>query len=195
MNNSDIDSLTELGNRRMMQTRFAQLAGARSKFGFILIDIDGLIYFNDRYGHNVGDEKLKEIAKLICQNLPDGIDVFRAGGEEFLILINNLKMAEVVLLAMRICKAVNQNYSHLPPLRRLVCMSDNSYVEVPLPLTVSCGVAFYPEHGVDYSTLYGAAEEAAYRGGKHLYGGVVGVARNLYSDCSLPSTENKNSDL
>jgi len=145
MNNSDIDSLTELGNRRMMQTRFAQLAGDRSKFGLILIDIDGLIYFNDRYGHNVGDEKLKEIAKLICQNLPDGIDVFRTGGDEFLILINYLKIAEVVLLAMRICKAVNQNYSHLPPLRRLVCMSDLSNVEVPLPLTVSCGVAFYPK--------------------------------------------------
>ena len=145
MNNSDIDSLTELGNRRMMQTRFAQFAGDRSKFGLILIDIDGLIYFNDRYSHNVGDEKLKEIAKLISQNLPDGIDVFRTGGDEFLILINNVKMAEVVLLAMRICKAVNQNYSHLPPLRRFFCMSDNSYVEVPLPLTVSCGVAFYPK--------------------------------------------------
>ncbi|PSB48351.1 GGDEF domain-containing protein [filamentous cyanobacterium Phorm 6] len=157
--------------------------------------MDGFIYFNDRYGHNVGDEKLKEIAKLICQNLPDGIDVFRTGGEEFLILINNLKMAEVVLLAMRICKAVNQNYSHLPPLRRFFGMSDNSYVEVYFPLTVSCGVAFYPEHGVDYSTLYPAAEEAALRGGKNLYGGVVGVARNLYSSCFLPSTENKNSDL
>ncbi len=90
MNNSDIDSLTELGNRRMMQTRFAQFAGDRSKFGIILIDIDGFIYFNDRYGHNVGDEKLKEIAKLICQNLPDGIDVFRTGGDEFLIIINNI---------------------------------------------------------------------------------------------------------
>ena len=145
MNNSDIDSLTELGNRRMMQTRFAQFAGDRSKFGIILIDIDGLIYFNYRYGHNVGDEKLKKIAKLIGQNLPDGIDVFRTGGDEFLILINYLKMAEVVLLAMRICKAVNQNHSHHPPLRRLVCMIDLSNVEVPLPLTVSCGVAFYPK--------------------------------------------------
>jgi GGDEF domain-containing protein len=93
----------------------------------------------------VGDEKLKEIAKLIGQNLPDGIDVFRTGGDEFLILINNVKMAEVVLLAMGICKAVNQNYSHLPPLRRFFCMNDCSYVEVPLPLTVSCGVAFYPK--------------------------------------------------
>lgn len=106
------------------------------------------------------------------------MDVFRAGGEEFMIIITNLKMAEVVLLAMRICKAVNHNFSHLPPLRRFFCMSDLSYVEVNFPLTVSCGVAFYPQHGVDYSTLYRAAEEAALRGGKHLYGGVVGVAMN-----------------
>ncbi|WP_293124575.1 hypothetical protein [Microcoleus sp. bin38.metabat.b11b12b14.051] len=58
-------------------------------------------------------------------------------------------------------------------------MSDSSYVKVKFPLTVSCGVAFYPEHGVDYSTLYRAADEAALRAGKRLYGGVVGVAMNL----------------
>ena len=45
MNYSDIDSLTELGNGRLMQTRFAQFAGDRSKFGLILIDIDGFIAF------------------------------------------------------------------------------------------------------------------------------------------------------
>ncbi|MCC3540951.1 MAG: GGDEF domain-containing protein, partial [Microcoleus sp. PH2017_22_RUC_O_B] len=103
MNYSGIDSFTELGNRRLMQTRFDQFAGDGTEFAIILIDIDGFIYFNDRYGHAEGDEKLKLIAKLICQNLPDGIDVFRAGGEEFIIIINNLKMAEVVLLAMQIC--------------------------------------------------------------------------------------------
>jgi hypothetical protein len=73
-------------------------------------------------------------------------------------------------------------------------MSDRSYLEVYFPLTVSCGVAFYLEHGVDYSTLYRAAEEAALRGGKRLYGGVVGVAMNLYSSCFLPSTQNKTND-
>ncbi|WP_293124577.1 diguanylate cyclase [Microcoleus sp. bin38.metabat.b11b12b14.051] len=88
--------MTELANRRLIQTHFAQFVGDQRQFGIILIDIDGFIYFNDRYGHIEGDEKLKQIAKLICQNLPDGIDVFRAGGEEF-IIIANLKMAEVVL--------------------------------------------------------------------------------------------------
>ncbi|MEG4419296.1 GGDEF domain-containing protein [Microcoleus sp. LAD1_D5] len=194
MNYSDFDSFTGLGNTRLMQARFAQCVGEQTEFGMIWIDVDGLIYFNDRYGHAEGDEKLKQIAKLICQNLPDGIDVFRAGVEEFIIILTNLKMAEVVLLAMRICKAVNQEFSHLPPLRRFFSMSDNSYVEVYFPLTVSCGVAFYPEHGVDYSTLYRSAEVAAIRGGKRLYGGVVGVAMNLYSSCFLPSTENKTND-
>ncbi|MCC3407381.1 MAG: GGDEF domain-containing protein [Microcoleus sp. PH2017_10_PVI_O_A] len=137
MNYSGIDSFTELGNRRLMQTRFDQFAGDGTEFAIILIDIDGFIYFNDRYGHAEGDEKLKLIAKLICQNLPDGIDVFRAGGEEFIIIINNLKMAEVVLLAMQICKAVNQKFSHLPPLERFFSMSDLSYVKVNFPLTVS----------------------------------------------------------
>ena len=68
MNYSNFDSLTGLGNTRLMQARFAQCAGARAEFGMILIDVDGLIYFNDRYGHAEGDEKLKQIAKLICQN-------------------------------------------------------------------------------------------------------------------------------
>ncbi|MEG4801448.1 diguanylate cyclase [Microcoleus sp. ARI1-B5] len=63
MNYSDIDSFTELGNRKLMQTRFDQFAGDGTKFGIILIDRDGFIYFNDRYGHTAGDEKLKQIAK------------------------------------------------------------------------------------------------------------------------------------
>jgi diguanylate cyclase (GGDEF)-like protein len=194
MNYSDFDSFTGLGNTRLMQARFAQCVAEQTEFGTIWIDVDGLTYFNHRYSHAEGDEKLKQIAKLICQNLQDGIDVFRAGGEEFIIILTNLKMAEVVLLAMRICKAVNQEFSHLPPLQRFSCMRDGSLVEVYFPLTVSCGVAFYPEDGVDYSTLYRAAEEAAIRGGKGLYGGVVGVARNLYSSCFLPPTKNKTND-
>jgi GGDEF domain-containing protein len=55
MNYSDIDSLTKLGNGRLMQTRFAQFAADRSEFGLILIDIDGFIYFNDRYGQSILD--------------------------------------------------------------------------------------------------------------------------------------------
>ncbi len=90
-----------------------------------------------------------------------GIDVFRSGGDEFLIFVNDLKMAEVLSLAVKICKEVNEQFSHLPPLKRSFSMSDFSDLEVDFPLTISCGVAFYPEHGVDYPTLYQAAGDAA----------------------------------
>jgi hypothetical protein len=49
-------------------------------------------------------------------------------------------MAEVVLLAMRICKAVNQEFSHLSPLQRFYCIRDSSFVKVYFPLTVSTGI-------------------------------------------------------
>lgn len=176
MNDSNRDELTDLGNQSETQTRFKQYAGNQAQFGIILVDIDGFRYFNQAYSYSEGDEKLKQIANLICQTVPPGIDVFRSGGDEFLIFINNLRMAKVVSLAMQICKAVNEPFSHLPPLKRRLFMSDRSELEVSFPLTVSCGVAFYPEHGLNYSTLYQQAEYAAYRGGKTLYGGVVGVA-------------------
>lgn len=188
MNDSNRDNLTGLGNQSLIQTRFQQYADDQAQFGIILVDIDGFIYFNDCYGHHEGDEKLKQIANLICQTVPPGIDVFRSGGEEFVVLLNHLTMAEVLSLAMQICKAVNEPFSHLPPLKRFFSMADLSHLEVNSPLTVSCGVAFYPEHGIDYHTLYQAAEDAALRGGKRLYGGVVGVAMNLYDSCFLPST-------
>jgi diguanylate cyclase (GGDEF)-like protein len=191
MNDANRDNLTGLGNQDLIQARFKQYAGEQAEFGIILIDIDGFIYFNDFYGHSEGDEKLKQIANLICRTVPPGLDVFRSGGDEFVIFLNNLRMAEVLSLAMQICKAVNEQFSHLLPLKRFFSMRDYSYLEVHSPLTVSCGVAFYPEHGMDYPTLYQEAGDAALRGGKRLYGGVVGVAMNLYSYCHLPSTNSR----
>ncbi|MBD2078289.1 GGDEF domain-containing protein [Phormidium sp. FACHB-592] len=191
MNDSNRDNLTGLGNQSLIQTRFKQYAGDQTQFGIILVDIDGFIYFNDCYGHNEGDEKLKQIAHLIRQTVPSEIDVFRSGGDEFVVFLNNLRRAEVLSLAMQICKAVNEQFSHLPPLKRYFSMGDLSHLEVLFPLTVSCGVAFYPEHGVDYPTLYREAGDAAIRGGKRLYGGIVGVAMNFYDSCFLPSTNSR----
>ncbi|PZO39615.1 MAG: GGDEF domain-containing protein [Pseudanabaena frigida] len=186
MTNLNRDELTGLKNRKLLQNCFDEYTGDSSHFGLILIDVDGLIYFNDYYGHAEGDEKLKQIAELICQNVPSSVDVFRSGGDEFAILLNNLNMAEVISLAMQICKTVNQNFAHMPPLRRFYWMRDRSCLEVHYPLTVSCGVAFYPEDGINYKDLNKAVDEALFRAGKTLFGGVVGLARNGYEYCSLP---------
>lgn len=186
MTDSDRDGLTGLKNRKLVQKCFDDYTGDNSRFGLILIDVDGFICFNDYYGHAEGDEKLKQIAEIISQNVPNGVDVFRSGGDEFAVLLNDLNMAEVVSLAMQICKTVNKNFAHMPPLRRFFHMYDMSLGEVHYLLTISCGVAFYPEDGVSYENLYTSAGEAVIAA-KHLSGGVVGLARNKYHSCYLPS--------
>jgi diguanylate cyclase (GGDEF)-like protein len=178
MNNSNRDELTGLKNRKLLQNCFDEYTGDSSRFGLILIDVDGFIYFNDVYGHVEGDEKLKQIAGLICQNVPNGVDVFRSGGDEFTILHKDLNMAEVVSLAIQIRNAVNQNFAHMPPLRRFAFMHDRSRLDVHYPLTVSCGVVFYPENGVNYEDLYTAAHEAITKPEKRFFGGIVGLAMN-----------------
>ncbi|WP_271251693.1 GGDEF domain-containing protein [Pseudanabaena sp. Chao 1811] len=182
MNVSEYDGLTGLKNRKSLQKCFDEYSEANSRFGLILIDVDGLIYFNDFYGHVEGDEKLKQIADLLCQNVPNGVDVFRSAGDEFTILLKDLNIAEVVALVMQICKAVNQTFAHMPPLRRFYGMRDRSRLEVHYPLTVSCGVAFYPEDGTTYEDLYRAIDEILFRAGKPLLGGVVALVRNSESE-------------
>jgi diguanylate cyclase (GGDEF)-like protein len=181
MNGADSDGLTGLKNRKSLQNCFDEFSGDNSRFGLILVDVDGLIYFNDFYGHAEGDEKLKQIAALLCQNVPNGADVFRSAGDEFTILLKDLNMAEVVALAMQICKAVNQTFAHMPPLRRFFWMRDHSFLDVHYPLTVSCGVAFYPEDGTTYEDLHRAIDEALFRAGKTLLSGVVALVRNSES--------------
>jgi diguanylate cyclase (GGDEF)-like protein len=182
MNDLVHDELTGLKNRKSLQKCFNEYSGANSRFGLILIDVDGLIYFNDFYGHVEADEKLKQIADLLCQNVPNGVDVFRSGGDEFAILIKDLNMAEVVALAMQICKAINQTFAHMPPLRRFYGMRDRSRLEVHYPLTASCGVAFYPDDGTTYEDLHRAIDEALFRAGKTLLSGVVALVRNSESE-------------
>lgn len=181
MTDSDRDGLTGLKNRKLLQNCFNDYAGDNSMFGLILIDVDGFICFNDYYGHAEGDEKLKQIAQIISQNVPNGVDVFRSGGDEFAVLLNDLNMAEVVTLAMQICKTVNKNFAHMPPLRRFFHMYDLSLGEVHYPLTVSCGVAFYPEDGTTYEDLHRSIDEALFRAGKTLLGGIVALVRNFES--------------
>ncbi|HEY9749742.1 MAG TPA: diguanylate cyclase, partial [Allocoleopsis sp.] len=70
---------------------FSQLVDqGTSRIGVVLIDIDQLILFNDRYGHHQGDEALEKIAYIIDHEVPPGFEANRIGGEEFLILLPDL---------------------------------------------------------------------------------------------------------
>jgi len=93
------DSLTNLSNRRVLDQHLEQLYREMSKarvmeHSLILIDVDHFKRFNDQYGHQAGDEVLKEVTARFRAMAPDAICIARYGGEEFAILVKaNLQTA------------------------------------------------------------------------------------------------------
>ena len=85
-----------------------------SQIGLVLIDVDQLILFNDRYGHHKGDKALEEIAHIIRHEVLPNCAVTRIGGEEFLLLLSELDLAEVVSVAEAIRKRVETSFLSLP---------------------------------------------------------------------------------
>jgi diguanylate cyclase (GGDEF)-like protein len=75
----------------------------------IFLDIDHFKVINDQYGHDCGDSTLVAVAKLIKENLRKNDTIFRFGGEEFVILVNQTDLANAELLAKRIRIAIERN--------------------------------------------------------------------------------------
>ena len=88
---SSVDLLTGLKNRNAMNTRIAGIEnGGCRPTGLIITDINGLKYVNDHNGHNAGDELIKNAAAML-RRISGGIDteIYRAGGDEFLMIVND----------------------------------------------------------------------------------------------------------
>jgi len=113
------DGLTGLCNRRSMDVRTDQLwleAVARSKpFGLLMLDIDNFKKYNDHYGHQSGDDCLRQVALAIddmvrqanTQGLSTGAFAARYGGEEFAVIVPNTAAQPLKTLAQGIVKAVS----------------------------------------------------------------------------------------
>ena len=125
-----LDPLTGLLNRRgwnELAARHWRRAGQDSEsLGVLIVDIDHFKKINDRWGHAIGDEALRHIARMLRQNLRPGDLVGRWGGEEFVILLQG-GLAEVETSAER----VRQTIAETP------CVSDPG--GKPFNLTISLG--------------------------------------------------------
>lgn len=98
------DALTGCLNRRAFDTDFSgMLAQAPEGTCVILADIDHFKTFNDNYGHQLGDQVLRAVAKRLQESCRDGIKLYRFGGEEFAILVpkSQLRIARQLAEAMR----------------------------------------------------------------------------------------------
>ena len=148
------DPLTGAYNRRHLSTRLTDLTAPSSPnpTALLAIDIDHFKRINDRYGHGVGDEVLKATVAAINSRKRSQDQLFRTGGEEFVLLLPATAQAD----AMRVAEALRQRIADTP-------MVEGEQI------TVSIGVSLQPP-GAAPSQWMRAADEALYdakRGGRN----------------------------
>jgi diguanylate cyclase (GGDEF)-like protein len=149
---ADHDALTGLPNRKLLITKTEEALAAASRsdtaLALCLLDLDQFKNINDTEGHHVGDQVLQLVAERINAVLRPSDVLARLGGDEFVVLIPFEGDPEVALVAARRVADSLQ-----PPMTR------NG---VDLPVRGSIGVAIYPPHGRDYTTLMRCADAAMY---------------------------------
>ena len=105
-----VDALTQLNNRRAFDLELPnQIQLARTKntpLSLMVLDIDHFKSVNDRFGHLVGDDMLKQLAQRLLTNMRFYDTPFRYGGEEFVVILPNTGLAEGQGIANRICETV-----------------------------------------------------------------------------------------
>ncbi|MDR3369222.1 diguanylate cyclase [Rhodoferax sp.] len=146
------DALTGLFNRRqlsdIMDHELARCARDGQPLSLLMIDIDHFKRINDTLGHQVGDEVLRETARLLGERTRASDMLFRYGGEEFLLL-----MSGDTLTAQELAEELRKCYASSP------LTSGSS----PVMGTLSIGVSTFADHGVTFDSLIQAADQALYR--------------------------------
>lgn len=106
---SELDFLTEVGNRRALDRRLAEYAQERRpqpESSLLLLDLDHFKQVNDQYGHAAGDKVLVRLAALMRQHTRSTDRIFRYGGEEFAIIASGAGLGAAASLAESLRKAV-----------------------------------------------------------------------------------------
>jgi diguanylate cyclase (GGDEF)-like protein len=148
------DPLTGLFNRRYMEESLdREVRRARRRqvaLGVIMIDIDHFKHFNDTFGHAAGDALLRAMGSLLQRHTRGEDIACRYGGEEFTLILLEASEEDTRDRATHLCQEA----------ARL----DVAYGHQPLgSITISVGVAVYPEHGQSVDALLKAADTALYR--------------------------------
>jgi len=160
------DHLTGLFNRRYMEETLERelLRAARKQLslGIIMLDVDNLKQFNDIWGHAAGDEILRELGSLLLRQVRGEDIACRYGGDEFVLIMPDASREVICERAELICEYAEQYHLQF---------EGQSLVAV----TLSLGVAVFPEHGVTSTAILRAVDAALYHA-KHEGRGQVVVA-------------------
>lgn len=148
------DSLTGLYNRNFIYNYFEyNKEEIHKEMSLLYIDLDNFKYFNDAFGHDIGDIVIKGTAECLLESAPEDSYVARIGGDEFIILLRSSTNTEDFI------RSTKQTAEFL--------LEELSYMPIQIHgkehrVSASMGVSFYPEQGNDMITLLKKADHSMY---------------------------------
>lgn len=152
---STTDSLTGLWNFRYLTVSLNREIERALRFdrslAVLMLDLDLFKNVNDTYGHQRGDEVLREFSERVKAEIREVDTLARYGGEEFVLVLPETTSEGAARLAERVCQTIRA--------RPFTSANDDSEI----PVTVSVGAAVFPDHATSASTLLGAADRALYQ--------------------------------
>lgn len=159
------DALTGLPNRwfihKFLEDFITKNKNRKHTIAVFVLDLDHFKFVNDLYGHQAGDELLKDVSHRLQKLFSPTYIIARWGGDEFIMLAPNLESDnEIIAISESIKKMMEVPFS----------FEDKEFI-----VTTSIGISLYPYHGTDINTLLKSADSALYnskengRNGYELY--------------------------
>lgn len=147
------DPLTGLYNRRYLNEalphEFARAEREGKQLAVIMLDLDHFKTVNDRYGHLAGDEVLKTLAELLKKGARESDFICRYGGEEFVAIMPNISAEQ----ALARCESWRKQLQETSVI----------YGDLKISITLSAGIAIFPDHGDSASLLLNRTDEMLYK--------------------------------
>lgn len=151
------DWLTGLPNRFLLYDRLeksiARAKRYQRKFAVLYIDLNGFKHVNDTFGHAAGDLLLVQVSKRLLGCLRKSDTVARMGGDEFIMLVEEIGSAEdAIAAAQRVLDSINHEFK----------LNEVDLIKI----TASIGISMFPDHGEEDDVLVSCADRALYESKK-----------------------------
>ena len=145
------DALTGLPNRSLLWTRIQPVSPSARRdhhwATLLILDLDRFKEVNDTFGHQLGDQLLRQVGERLCQSVDPAVTVSRIGGDEFAVFLPETDETTALQVVAQLNTALEEPFL---------------IGEYPLQIEASTGIALYPAHGNDPVTLCQHADVAMY---------------------------------